>query len=133
MISNIEEVNYNFTFKGATSQPGNLYFVEYMINQKGYNESYNHWNLVRIRQLNGKKTIMSIWFFKRNRAPYGRLIKYKSRLCTYGGMHKWGVNYFDTYSPVVNWVSVGVILTLSILREIHTKSVFFFWPAPRLM
>ena len=63
-----------------------------MINQKGSNENYNHWNLVRIIQLNGKKTIMSIWFFKRNRAPDGRLIKHKSCLCNHGSMQKWGVN-----------------------------------------
>ena len=29
------------------------------------------------------------------------------------------------YSPVVNWMSVRSMLTLNILRELHTKSVDF--------
>ena len=37
-----------------------------------------------------------------------------------------GVNYCDTYSPVVNWTSVRSMITLSILRELHTKSVNSF-------
>ena len=35
------------------------------------------------------------------------------------------VNYLDTYSPVVNFMSVRSMLTLSILRELHTKLVYF--------
>ena len=47
-------------------------------------------------------------------------------MCNHGGMQKWGVNYWDTYSPVVNWVSVRAMFTLSIFIELHTKSVDFF-------
>ena len=36
------------------------------------------------------------------------------------------VNYWATYSPVVNLMSISAMLTLSILRELHTKSVDFF-------
>ena len=68
---------------------------------------------------------MSICYFKRKRTPDGRLIKHKARLCAHGGMQQWGVNYWETYFPVVNWMSIRAMLTLSILREIHTKSVDF--------
>ena len=68
---------------------------------------------------------MSIWYFKRKRSPYGSLIKHKARLCTHVSMHQWGVHYWDTYSPVVNWMSVRSIIILSILIGIHTKSVDF--------
>ena len=36
-----------------------------------------------------------------------------------------GVNYWETYSPVVNWMSARAILTLSILRELHANPVDF--------
>ena len=36
-----------------------------------------------------------------------------------------GVIYWDDYFPVVNWISVRAMLTLSILQKIHTKSVDF--------
>ena len=37
-------------------------------------------------ELNGNKTGMSIWFFKRKRDTYGRLIKNKYGLCAHGVM-----------------------------------------------
>ena len=40
-------------------------------------------------------------------------------------MQQRGVNYWDTYSPVVNWMYVRAILILSLLIEIHTNSVDF--------
>ena len=76
--------------------------------------------------MNGKKTIISICYFKINTALDGRIIKHKYRLCAHGGMQQWGVNYWETYSPVVNCISVRAMITLSILRELHTKSVDFF-------
>ena len=57
--------------------------------------------------------------------PDGRLIQHKARLCAYGDMQKWGVNYWDNYSPVVNWMYVRAMLTLSILIDLNTKSVGF--------
>ena len=40
-------------------------------------------------------------------------------------MKQWGVNYLDTYSPVGNWMSIRVILTLIILIEPRNKSMEF--------
>ena len=68
---------------------------------------------------------MSIWYFKIKRDIYGRLVKNKSCLCTHVVMQQLGVNYFDTYYPVVNWISDMPMPNLSIFREIHTKSVDF--------
>ena len=41
-------------------------------------------------------------------------------------MQLWGLKYCYTYSTVVNWMSSRAVLTLRILRELHTKSVDFF-------
>ena len=84
-------------------------------------EYAKHWTLVRRREMNDKKTIMSICYFNRKRDSDGRLIKLKDHMCDHGVMQQWGVNYWETYSPVVNWMSVRSMLTLSILRDIHTK------------
>ena len=46
-------------------------------------------------------------------------------MCTHGDMQQWGVNYWETYSPVVNCMSVRAILVLSIPIELHTNSVYF--------
>ena len=69
---------------------------------------------------------MSIWSFKVIRAPDLSLIKHKARMCAHEGMQKWGVNYWETYSTVVNLMYFVCMLTLSIIRDLHTKSVDFF-------
>ena len=65
--------------------------MEYTRKEICVNENDKHWTLEKRRELNGKKTIMYIWSFKRNRSPYGRLIKQKSRLYAREGVQKWGV------------------------------------------
>ena len=69
--------------------------------------------------------IISIWYFKINRYPFGSLIRHKSCLFSHGGMQQWGVNHCETYFPVVKLMSIVAMLTLSIIREIHNKSVDF--------
>ena len=68
---------------------------------------------------------MFIWSFNINRAPYGTLVKHKACLCAHGVMQEWWVDYWYTYFPVVNWMYVRSMLTLIILLELHTKSIFF--------
>ena len=70
-------------------------FVEATRKEIGAQENDKQWNLVIIRELNGKNTIMYIWSFSRKRYPYGRIIK-KYHLCDHVVMHKWGVKYWDT-------------------------------------
>ena len=36
-------------------------------------------------------------------------------------MQQWVYNYWETYYPVVNWISIRAMRTLIILRELHTK------------
>ena len=87
-------MNDNFTFKKATSQPDRLDLVEATRKEIDAHEEDNRWTLVRRRYLYGKNKIMSIWYFKRKRAPYGIVIKHKSRICDHKGMQQWGVNYW---------------------------------------
>ena len=62
--SNIKEEKYTFTFKEFTSQPDSLEFVEAIRKEICSHEIDKYWTLVIRRELNGKKTIISIWSFK---------------------------------------------------------------------
>ena len=64
------------------------------------------------------KDILSIWSIKRNRFPYGRLIKHKYILCSHVGIRQWGVDYWETYAPVVNWISVRFLISIAIIHEL---------------
>ena len=77
------------------------------------------------------KTIMSIWSFKRKRFPGGMLNKHKDRLCAPGGHQQWGVNYWETYAPVVNWISVQFLLIISELAGLETQALDFILAFPQ--
>ena len=72
-----------------------------------------------------------IWSFKRKRNHDGTFHKYKDRICCHGGQQQWGVNYWDTYAPVVSWSSVWILLTLAKSHNLHTKSVDFVQAYPQ--
>ncbi len=46
-------------------------------------------------------------------------------------MQEYGVNYWDTYSPVVSWMTVRTMLTLSILQRMHTRAIDFTLAFPQ--
>ena len=64
------------------------------------------------------KTILSIWYFKGRILPDSRWTKHKNRLCAHGGMKQWGVNYWEAYDPVVNWIIVRSLLAIASTKSI---------------
>eukprot|EP00956_Cyclotella_meneghiniana_P000227 scaffold288_cov44-Cyclotella_meneghiniana.AAC.7 len=62
----------------------------------------------------------STWAFKCKRYPDGRVKKFKARFCARGDCQKEGVDYFDTWSPVVSWTTVRCMLILSVLLDLKT-------------
>ena len=79
----------------------------------------------------GAKTILSVWAFKRKRLPDGTILKYKARLNSHGGMHRWGIDYYETYAPVVNWISVRILMALSIIHKLESNSIDFVLAFPQ--
>ena len=61
LVYKIEGVNDNFNFKEAIIQPDRMDLVEAIRKEIEYHEADNHWDLVRRRDIYGKKTIISIW------------------------------------------------------------------------
>ena len=75
---------------------------------------------------------MMIWLFRRKRYPYGSLDKYKATSCYHGGEQQWGIQYWDKYTLIVSWYSVMIIMALSKLNNLHTKSVDFVQAYPQV-
>ena len=51
--------------------------------------------------------------------------KWKAQLNIHGGKQEYGVNYMQTFSPVVNWITVQLILILSLFHDWKTRQVDF--------
>jgi hypothetical protein len=91
----------------------------------------NHWIIMKRSEIGNVKTIKTIWSFKRKRKPDGTIIKYKARLCAHGGMQVHGDTFWDTYAPVVNWMSVRLMLIFSEIHKLHTRSIDFTLAFPQ--
>ena len=130
--SSLHENNEVYTFREAMNQDDSADFVRAMVKEVEDHESRNHWTMVPRSETDGKKTILSIWSFKRKRSPSGELLKHKARLCAHGGMQKWGESYWETYSPTVNWLSVRALLAISLINNLSTSTVDFTLAFPQV-
>ena len=46
-------------------------------------------------------------------------------------MQRWRVDYWETYSPVVSWISVRFLMALSVMHKLETKSIDFVLAFPQ--
>ena len=49
----------------------------------------------------------------------------------HGGQQEYGVHYTETYSPVVNWFSVRLMLVLALVNKWHTRQIDFVLAYPQ--
>ncbi|MEY3108605.1 MAG: hypothetical protein RL730_956, partial [Actinomycetota bacterium] len=127
-----KESNEVYTFREMLKQEDRIQFVNAMEKEIDDHVRREHWEIIpRSMMPKDMKTIMSIWSFKRKRLPDGTLNKHKARLCAHGGMQQWGVNYWETYAPVVNWISVRFLLIISEIAGLETKALDFVLAFPQ--
>ena len=109
----------------AMSSPDATGFREAMRLEFEQLTSMKAWKVVsRQKAVDEKKKIFdSVWAFKRKRFPDGSVKKLKARLCVRGDQQEEGIDFFETYSPVVAWSTIRLLLVLSILLELKTKQV----------
>ena len=67
----------------------------------------------------GHKQVSTKWIFKTKENPDGSLIKRKARLVARGFSQTPGVDFFETFSPVVRYESVRCVLSLAASRNME--------------
>ena len=78
---------------------------------------------VKVKRTHAMNVIKSTWAFKIKRYPNGLLRKLKARFCVRGDMQIEGVDYFDTFAPVVQWTIIRTLLVLSVKLKLCTAQV----------
>jgi hypothetical protein len=69
------------------------------------------------------KLLQAIWSFHRKRAPDWSILKHNACLCPHGGMQVKGINFWESYAPVVSWHTTCLILVLSLLSSLKSRQV----------
>jgi hypothetical protein len=75
----------------------------------------NTWRLVP--RPAGKNIIGSRWVFKVKRKSDGTLDRNKTRLVAQGHKQRYGIDYEDTFSPVVKAATIRIILSLAVSKD----------------
>ena len=105
-------------------QEDKMSFVEAMEKEIFDHEAGSHWSVVHCNTLLNKAIqIKSMWSFKTKRKPDGEILKHKTRLCAHGGMQKWGDSDWETYSPVLNMLSVRLISAITKIHKLESKAI----------
>ena len=85
------------------------------------------WHLVPPQR--GTNVIGCKWVYKIKRKSDGSLDRYKARLVAKGFKQRYGIDYEDTFSPVIKAATIRVILSLAVscgwsLRQLDVQNAF---------
>lgn len=81
--------------------------------QDEYNSFYknNCWTLSDKKE--GQKPVKCKWVFKIKRGLNGKIIKYKARLVAKGFTQKYGIDYQETFAPVVRYSTIRMLFAIA--------------------
>ena len=103
--------NDPLTFQEALSRPDADKWREAIKVEMEAMHSNNVWNLVENPK--EKNIVQCRWVFKKKIKPDGTVGSYKARLVAKGFQQKEGIDYNETFSPVVRFESIRTILAIA--------------------
>lgn len=77
------------------------------------------WTLVKAPD--DQRVIDNRWVYKVKRDPDGSTDRYKARLVVRGFTQEYGIDYHETFSPVVKFTSIRAILALAAAKQMKLK------------
>ena len=72
-----------------------------------------------------------MWSYRRKGRPDGTLLKYKCRICADGSQRRQAIDYWETYSPVVQWSTVRLIMVLAATLDLKSCQVDYQQAFPK--
>ena len=126
-------VTYSAVRASATEPSSHVDAMENPLWRRAMNDEFQAlvknttWHLVPPRD--GLNVIDCKWVFKLKHKPDGSIDRYKARLVAKGFKQQYGVDYDDTFSPVVKPTTIRLLLSLAVsrgwsLRQIDIQNAF---------
>ena len=78
-----------------------------------------------------QRVLRAVWSHRRKTKPTGEVYRHRSRICVDGSQQTHGVDYEHTYSPVVSWSTVRIMLIISVLNNLKTRQVDYVQAFPQ--
>ena len=117
----------------ALHEPDCKEFILAMIKEIADHVQCKHWKIVHISEVpKGTKILDSVWSMKRKRRILTREVyKWKACLTVHGGQQEYGINYWETYAPVVQWTSICSFLINALLNSWYQRQLDFILAYPQ--
>ena len=108
-------------------------FVEAVVKEINGHVENRNWDLVhRDTVPKDAQVVPSVWAMQRKRDLTTNEVKsHKARLNLHGGKQIYGMNYYETYAPVVTWFAIRLIVTFGIIFHWALRQVDFVMAYPQ--
>lgn len=124
MIAEVDEPrNYSEAIKSAEKTHWTTAMEEEMTSL----EENSTWDLVELPA--GRKAITNRWIYRVKRDVNGKIIRYKARLVVRGFNQREGIDYNETFSPVVRYDTIRAVISVAanenlVLEQFDVKTAF---------
>jgi hypothetical protein len=117
----------------ALKQHDSQEFIDAALSEITSHQDNGHWVLVPLSDVpSGTPVLDSVWSMKRKRRLLtNEVYKHKARLNVHGGQQTQGVNYWETYAPVVTWAAIRIVLVQTLMHEWSTVQIDFVLAYPQ--
>jgi transposase InsO family protein len=105
------------TIREALSGPDKEHWKEAIADEYKSFEKNKAWTLTLLPA--GKKAVKCKWIFKKKLGLEGQLLRYKARLVAKGFTQEYGIDYNETYSPVVRYSTIRILLALAVNLDMN--------------
>lgn len=108
----VQDVKIPVTFAEATQSEMSQEWVASIQKEIDALEANQTWELQDLPE--GKKAIGSKWVFDIKGDKDGNVMRFKSRLVAKGCAQQYGIDFFETFSSIVRYSSVRLIISLAV-------------------
>ena len=84
-------------------------------------KALNAWEVVEYDPSSMLNVICLTWAFKCKQYPDGMVTKFKACFCARGNMQLKGIDFFETYAPVVQWTTICLMFILEVLLGLKSR------------
>ncbi len=101
----------------ARQQPDAQKFANAVVKEVNGHVENKHWQLIKHGDVpEDRQVVPSVWSIQRKcNLTTNKIIKHKARLNLHGGKQVYGMNYYETYAPVVTWFAIRLMIIMGII------------------
>ena len=122
----------NLYYHQAMKAPNTREFHKAIIKEVNAHRKQKNWERIPIEHVPKQEQVLpSVWELEFKRDIKTKLLfKHKACLNVHGGKQEYDSKLFETFSPVVTWFTIRMVLVLSLINEWSTSQVEFVLAFP---